>query len=32
MLGRDPFNEDPATLVNKPAEHTMTGGKLVYES
>jgi hypothetical protein len=32
VLGRDPFREDPGTLVNIPVERTMTGGKWVYES
>lgn len=32
VLGRDPFKEDPSTLVNIPIERTMTGGKWVYES
>jgi len=32
VLGRDPFKEDPSTLVTIPVERTMTGGKWVYES
>jgi predicted amidohydrolase YtcJ len=32
VLGRDPFKENPATLVTIPVERTMTGGKWVYES
>jgi len=32
VLGRDPFKEDPANLVNIPVERTMSGGKWVYES
>ena len=32
VLGRDPFREDPTTLVNMPIERTMTGGRWVYES
>ncbi len=32
VLGRDPFKEDPSTLVSIPIERTMTGGKWVYES
>lgn len=32
VLGRDPFKEDPSTLVTIPIERTMTGGKWVYES
>ena len=32
VLGRDPFREDPSTLVNIPVERTMTGGRWVYES
>jgi len=32
VLGRDPFKEDPSTLVSIPVERTMTGGKWVYES
>jgi predicted amidohydrolase YtcJ len=32
VLGRDPFREDPFTLVTIPVERTMTGGKWVYES
>ena len=32
VLGRDPFREDPSTLVTMPVERTMTGGKWVYES
>ncbi len=32
VLGRDPFKEDPSTLISIPIERTMTGGKWVYES
>jgi predicted amidohydrolase YtcJ len=32
VLGRDPFKEEPSTLVTIPIERTMTGGKWVYES
>lgn len=32
VLGRDPFKEDPSTLVTIPIERTMAGGKWVYES
>lgn len=32
VLGRDPFTEDPSTLVTIPVERTMVGGKWVYES
>ena len=32
VLARDPFGEDPSTLVNIPVERTMTGGRWVYES
>ena len=32
VLDRDPFKEDPSTLVTIPVERTMTGGKWVYES
>lgn len=32
VLGRDPFKEDPSTLVTVPVERTMVGGKWVYES
>jgi predicted amidohydrolase YtcJ len=32
VLGRDPFKEDPSSLVTIPVERTMTGGKWVYES
>lgn len=32
VLGRDPFKEDPATLISIPVERTMAGGKWVYES
>lgn len=32
VLGRDPFKEDPSTLVTIPIERTMTGGRWVYES
>jgi predicted amidohydrolase YtcJ len=32
VLGRDPFKEDPSSLVSIPVERTMTGGRWVYES
>lgn len=32
VLSRDPFKEDPNTLVTIPVERTMTGGRWVYES
>ncbi|HEU4402062.1 MAG TPA: amidohydrolase [Candidatus Polarisedimenticolia bacterium] len=32
VLGRDPFKEDPSTLVTIPVERTMLGGRWVYES
>jgi predicted amidohydrolase YtcJ len=32
VLGRDPFREDPASLVTIPVERTMAGGRWVYES
>jgi predicted amidohydrolase YtcJ len=32
VLGRDPFKEDPSTLISIPIERTMVGGKWVYES
>ena len=32
VLGRNPFKEDPSTLISIPIERTMTGGKWVYES
>ena len=32
VLGRNPFKEDPATLITIPIERTMAGGKWVYES
>jgi predicted amidohydrolase YtcJ len=32
VLGRDPFKENPSTLVDIPIERTMTGGRWVYES
>lgn len=32
VLGRDPYKEDPSTLVTIPIERTMAGGKWVYES
>jgi predicted amidohydrolase YtcJ len=31
ILGRDPFKEDPSTLVTIPVERTMAGGKWTYE-
>ncbi|MBX9603381.1 MAG: amidohydrolase [Bryobacteraceae bacterium] len=32
VLGRDPFREDPLSLVKIPIERTMAGGRWVYES
>ncbi len=32
VLGRDPFTENPSTLVSIPVERTMAGGRWVYES
>jgi predicted amidohydrolase YtcJ len=32
VLGRDPFQENPATLITIPIERTMAGGRWVYES
>lgn len=32
VLGRDPFKEDPSTLVSIPIERTMTGGRWVFEA
>ena len=32
VLGRDPFKEDPYTLITIPIERTMAGGKWVFES
>jgi len=32
VLGRNPFKEDPSSLITIPIERTMTGGKWVYES
>jgi predicted amidohydrolase YtcJ len=32
VLGRDPYKEDPSTLVTIPIERTLVGGKWVYES
>ncbi len=32
VLGRNPYKEDPSTLITIPIERTMTGGKWVYES
>jgi predicted amidohydrolase YtcJ len=32
VLGRDPFKEDPSTLINIPIERTMAGGKWVWEA
>jgi len=31
-LGRDPYREDPSTLVTIPVERTMVGGSWVHES
>jgi len=32
VLGRDPFKEDPSTLVKIPVERTMAGGRWTFES
>ena len=32
VLGRNPLEEDPASLVTIPVERTMVGGNWVYES
>ncbi len=32
ILGRNPFKENPSTLITIPIERTMVGGKWVYES
>jgi len=32
VLGRDPFKEDPSTLVTIPVERTMAGGKWTFET
>ena len=32
VLGRNPFKEDPSSLITIPVERTMAGGKWVYES
>jgi predicted amidohydrolase YtcJ len=32
VLGRNPFKENPATLITIPIEWTMGGGKWIYES
>jgi hypothetical protein len=32
VLERNPFQENPSTLVTIPVERTMVGGKWVYES
>ncbi len=32
ILGRNPFKENPTTLITIPIERTMAGGKWVYES
>jgi predicted amidohydrolase YtcJ len=32
VLGRDPFKENPSTIINIPIERTMTGGNWVFES
>jgi predicted amidohydrolase YtcJ len=32
VLGRDPFREDPASLVTIPVERTMVGGRWVFEA
>ncbi|MDQ3198539.1 MAG: hypothetical protein M3Q46_05015 [Verrucomicrobiota bacterium] len=32
VLGRDPLEEDPATLITIPVERTMAGGRWVFEA
>ena len=32
VLGRDPYREDPSSLVTIPVERTMVGGRWVYEA
>jgi predicted amidohydrolase YtcJ len=32
VLGRDPFREDPSSLISIPIERTMVGGRRAYES
>jgi predicted amidohydrolase YtcJ len=32
VLSRNPFKENPSTLVSIPVERTMTGGKWVHQS
>ena len=32
VLGRDPTQVDPATLITIPVERTMVGGRWVYEA
>ena len=32
VLGRDPFKENPSTLVTIPVERTMAGGRWTFES
>jgi predicted amidohydrolase YtcJ len=32
VLGRDPFKENPSTLVSIPVERTMVGGAWVFEA
>ncbi|HEY2975862.1 MAG TPA: amidohydrolase [Pyrinomonadaceae bacterium] len=32
VLGRDPFRENPSSLISIPIERTMVGGRWVYES
>jgi len=32
VLGRDPFKDNPSSLITIPIERTMAGGKWVYES
>jgi predicted amidohydrolase YtcJ len=32
VLGRDPLEEDPSSLISIPIERTMVGGRWVYES
>jgi len=32
VLGRDPFKEDPSSLISIPIERTMVGGRWVFEA
>jgi predicted amidohydrolase YtcJ len=32
VLGRDPFRENPSTLLTIPIERTMAGGRWSFES